>query len=163
MRYYIDTEFIECGHEHPIELISLAIVREDGKSLYRELADGWTVLHASDWVKDNVLANLSHVYPVTRRELANELRAALSGDENPEFWGYYADYDWVVFCQLFGTMVELPPGFPMFCRDVIQEAHRLGCVSDMKMAVPQTGTAHNALDDAMHIKAMHDWLLARSA
>jgi len=159
MRYYIDTEFIERGHEHPIELISLALVREDGEYHYRELADGWDAAHASDWVKENVLPHLNHVYPVTRRELASELRSVLTGDDRPEFWGYYSDYDWVVFCQLFGSMINLPKGFPMFCRDLIQEAKRLGLADEMKAAVPLVGTAHNALDDARNIKAWHEWLM----
>lgn len=38
----------------------------------------------------------------------------------PIFYGYYADYDWVVFCWLFGTMMDLPNGFPMFCKDLKQ-------------------------------------------
>jgi hypothetical protein len=38
----------------------------------------------------------------------------------PEFYAYYADYDWVVFCSLFGTMMDLPKGFPMYCRDLKQ-------------------------------------------
>lgn len=28
--------------------------------------------------------------------------------------------DWVVFCQMFGTMLDLPNGWPMFCRDIRQ-------------------------------------------
>lgn len=39
---------------------------------------------------------------------------------NPEFYAYYADYDWVVFCWLFGRMIDLPKGFPMYCRDLKQ-------------------------------------------
>lgn len=39
---------------------------------------------------------------------------------NPEFYAYYADYDWVVFCWLFGKMLDLPKGFPMYCRDLKQ-------------------------------------------
>lgn len=39
---------------------------------------------------------------------------------NPEFYGYYSDYDWVVFCQLFGKMINLPNGFPMYCIDLKQ-------------------------------------------
>lgn len=39
----------------------------------------------------------------------------------PEFYAYYADYDWVVFCQLFGTMMQLPKGLPMYCIDLKQE------------------------------------------
>lgn len=38
----------------------------------------------------------------------------------PEFYSYYADYDWVVFCWLFGNMVDLPKGFPMYCIDLKQ-------------------------------------------
>ncbi len=41
-------------------------------------------------------------------------------DTNPEFYAYYADYDWVVFCWLFGLMIELPKGFPKYCRDLKQ-------------------------------------------
>lgn len=39
---------------------------------------------------------------------------------DPEFYGYYADYDWVLFCSLFGTMMDLPKGYPMYCRDLKQ-------------------------------------------
>jgi hypothetical protein len=38
----------------------------------------------------------------------------------PEFYAYYANYDWVAFCWLFGRMNELPKGFPKYCRDLKQ-------------------------------------------
>jgi len=62
----------------------------------------------------------------------------------PEFWAYYADYDWVAFCQLFGRMVDLPNGFPMYCNDIKQECDRLG----NPMLPKQTEGFHNALEDA---------------
>lgn len=37
-----------------------------------------------------------------------------------EFYGYYCDYDWVAFCALFGKMIDLPKGFPMYCKDLKQ-------------------------------------------
>jgi hypothetical protein len=40
--------------------------------------------------------------------------------DTPEFYAYYADYDWVVFCWLFGKMIDLPDGFPKYCRDLKQ-------------------------------------------
>lgn len=40
--------------------------------------------------------------------------------EGIEFYGYYSDYDWVLFCSLFGRMIDLPTGFPMYCRDLKQ-------------------------------------------
>jgi hypothetical protein len=64
--------------------------------------------------------------------------------QKPEFWGYYADYDWVVFCQLFGTMIDLPKRFPMYCRDIKQWCDSLGNPKLPK----QESTEHNALEDA---------------
>lgn len=40
--------------------------------------------------------------------------------DNVQFYGYYSDYDWVVFCWLFGKMIDLPKGFPMYCIDLKQ-------------------------------------------
>lgn len=37
-----------------------------------------------------------------------------------EFYGYFSAYDWVLFCSLFGTMANLPKGFPMYCKDLKQ-------------------------------------------
>lgn len=37
-----------------------------------------------------------------------------------DFYAYYADYDWVAFCWLFGKMIDLPKGFPMYCKDLKQ-------------------------------------------
>lgn len=38
----------------------------------------------------------------------------------PEFYAYFADYDWVLLCSLFGSMMQLPPGFPKYCKDLKQ-------------------------------------------
>ena len=40
--------------------------------------------------------------------------------KNVKFYGYYCDYDWVVFCWLFGKMNDLPEGFPYYCIDLKQ-------------------------------------------
>lgn len=40
--------------------------------------------------------------------------------EDPVFYTYYGDYDWVAFCWLFGRMIDLPRGFPMYSRDLKQ-------------------------------------------
>ena len=55
MRYYLDTEFIE--YPCSIELISIGIVDEQGQAFYAELSD-YDATHASDWVKENVIAHL---------------------------------------------------------------------------------------------------------
>ena len=74
--------------------------------------------------------------------------------EKPEPWAYYADYDWVVFAQLFGTMMDLPEGFPMYCRDIKQECDRLGNPQLPK----QDKGEHNALEDARHNRTMFEFL-----
>jgi hypothetical protein len=61
---------------------------------------------------------------------------------SPEFWAWYADYDWVALCQLYGTMMDLPDGWPMYCRDYKQVADERGT------DVSQPDSAHNALGDA---------------
>lgn len=37
-----------------------------------------------------------------------------------DIYTYYGDYDWVAFCWLFGRMIDLPTGFPMYSRDLKQ-------------------------------------------
>lgn len=93
-------------------------------------------------------------------------------DPNTEFYGYYSDYDWVVFCWLFGKMMDLPKGFPMYCKDLKQTfdekafnwfkkdiefkkqyclEHKLFSIEDdLKLLsnYPKQNNEHNALDDA---------------
>ena len=40
--------------------------------------------------------------------------------DKPVFYGYYSAYDHVALCWLFGKMMDLPKGFPMYCRDLKQ-------------------------------------------
>jgi hypothetical protein len=52
----------------------------------------------------------------------NSLQEAIRRNRSypPAFYGYYADYDWVLFCSLFGRMLDLPRGYPMYCYDLKQ-------------------------------------------
>jgi len=82
----------------------------------------------------------------TREQIKRELLAFMNPEQygKPEIWGYYADYDWVAFAQLFGTMMNLPDGFPMYCRDIKQWADMVG-----NPQLPEQGEGeHNALQDA---------------
>jgi hypothetical protein len=77
--------------------------------------------------------------------------------ENPEIWGYYCDYDWVAFCQLYGTMMDLPKGWPMYCLDIKQL-----CVSLGDPRLPEQGVAeHNALADARWNRTAWEFLMSR--
>lgn len=48
------------------------------------------------------------------------IRFGWGTDVDHQFYAYYADYDWVLFCSIFGRMINLPYGFPMYCRDLKQ-------------------------------------------
>jgi hypothetical protein len=166
LRYFLDTEFIE--QPCTIDLISIGIVREDGKTFYAVNQD-CKFRKASDWVKTNVLPQL----PPKPRDPAEMSPTAYSaskawmkhrnikeavlkfiGDDLPEFWGYYADYDWVVFCWLFGSMMDLPKGFPMWCNDIKQFQTELG-VEELPV---QVESEHDALQDALWNKQAWDFL-----
>lgn len=122
MKYWFDTEFIESGPREPVYLLSIGIVAEDGREFYAVVADA-PHEKANDWVKQNVLPHLipvggqPHFY-APHGKIGALVREFISSAEKPEFWGYYADYDWVVFCQCFGAMIDLPKGWPMYCRDI---------------------------------------------
>jgi len=188
-KYFLDTEFIEDGKT--IDLISLALVCEDGRVLYLQNIE-CQFAKASDWVWRNVFIHLNHFHMSGARECTpkigetkefiggltgfnhkcggkdgpcpwatrNEIREAVLDFCNPdkygkpEFWGYYADYDWVVFCQLFGRMIELPEGFPMYCHDLKQIAY------EIKFRLPRPEKEiHNALVDALQVKEWYGLII----
>ena len=158
MKYFLDTEFIEAGRYKPITLISIGIVREDGEQFYAVSAD-FKEKDCNAWVKANVLPRIWSIQPIERQfkmpvgEIASRVLAFI-GNDKPEFWGYYADYDWVVFCQMFGAMIDLPKGWPMYCRDLKQLADDMGDVR-----IPKQGSdEHNALRDAHWIWEAYRYL-----
>src|ERR1043165_9353515 len=141
MRYFYDTEFIEDGKT--IDLVSIGIVADDGRSYYA-ISTEFNPKKASQWVKDNVLAHLPErhvnfsdvsVSPrikeesrawKSRQQIREDLLRFVGDDPKPEFWAYYADYDHVALCQLFGTMMDLPNGWLMYTRDIKQLCDSLG-------------------------------------
>ncbi len=171
MRYFLDTEFIE--KPCTIDLISIGIVAEDGRTFYAENA-GHEVQYSNEWVLQNVYPNLrwldktvlkngyqdvSTIRGVTeafglRRDIKEAILQFI-GNDTPEFWAYYASYDWVVFCWLFGRMIDLPDMWPIFCRDLIQEIDRRDLRNDAPL---RDGNTHNALDDARWNMKVWEWL-----
>lgn len=179
MRYFLDTEFIEDGKT--IELVSLGLVAEDNRELYFQIL-GASFSQANEWVWRNVFANLDHFSYrhagrscsaetslgsrvatkcrglscpwVSKSEAAPLIRSFCDIDKYgvPEFWGMFAAYDWVAFCQLFGTMSELPTGFPMFCRELMQVCEP----EHTEFAREATSAKHHALLDARVHRDVYD-------
>lgn len=156
MRYFFDTEFIDDGKT--IDLISIGIVCEDGRELYLESAN-FDKGKANQWVRENVLP---HLRGGTCRWALDSIRVTLrdffdiEDYGKPEIWGWCAAYDFVAFCQVFGTMMDLPKGYPHYIKDLQQVLDERG-ISDDQLP-PQEGSAHNALDDARHIQKLWGYI-----
>lgn len=173
MKYFYDTEFIEDGRT--IELISIGIVCEDGREFYAQNLE-CDFSRASDWVKENVFPSLTNFDAETLKPIINAEAEGGYGDwynrasiacvlrdqlvrasENgkPEFWGYYSAYDHVALCQLFGKMIDLPKGWPMYTRDIKQWCDSLG---NPDLGVIPTEGHHNALNDARWTMRAYEFL-----
>lgn len=158
MRWYLDTEFNEDGKT--IELISIALVSEYGHEYYAHSAD-YDVGACNEWVRRNVLPFVASVPPIPRSQIAADIlrlviHAEAGPEGNPEFWAYFADYDWVALCQLYGPMVDLPSRFPKYCRDLKQLMDELGV---KRSDLAENPGAHDALVDARWARDSHQRLL----
>lgn len=168
MKYFYDTEFLEDGRT--VELISIGIVADDGREYYAVNADmpvDRISQHA--WLMENVVPTLPMKRPEPRALLgvdkksrtqlsvdrtsgvvkprwviANEVRAFLLRDGVPELWADYCAHDHVVLCQLWGRMIDLPPGIPMWTHELEQLWESAG---KPQRPVQESGQ-HNALEDA---------------
>lgn len=87
--------------------------------------------------------------------IANEVRDIIQSIDDPQLWAWYGAYDHVALAQLWGRMIDLPEGVPMWTNDLEQEAMRLG-----NPPLPeQPSGEHNALADARHVREMAAVLL----
>lgn len=177
-----------------IELISIGIVAENGKEYYAicnefDLAAAWE----NEWLRENVLksihsdlmamegtytktyhcnlvdfslkgmGNLLKWHGKTKQEIRWDIIKFI-GTEKPDFYGYYCDYDWVIFCWLFGRMIDLPGNFPMFCIDLRQMMEEAGLTKEWKeKACPAPDNEHNALADAKWNMSLCDAIKTHTA
>lgn len=184
---------------HHIDLISIGVHSEIGRSLHL-ISSEYNYNDANDWVKENVIkplymetvhgdvrnqwsvSNFHKRYGVTNKLISAKVALFMNCYEDHLFWkappgievyGYFADYDWVLFCSLFGRMIDLPKGFPMYCKDLKQSLdewasglsnsdflssfhkenqltfeEKLKLVKDENTNYPKQTNEHNALADA---------------
>jgi hypothetical protein len=139
MKFALDTEFIDT----PIasELISMALVSYDGRELYMEFE--FTKANLTPWLRENVVPHLIGGQ-ISFSEAEQLVMNFVGGSrfEPPEFWGYFAAYDWYWFCRLFGGMMFMPDFYPHFCHDFVHVGRP-----------PKFGREHFALDDARNLMA----------
>lgn len=152
MRYWYDTEFKEDGRT--IDLISIGIVAEDGREYYavNDNAD-WPRIRQDEWLMANVVPTLGGPDNFRFKDLiANEVREFLTVDGKPDLWAWYGAYDHVTLCQLWGKMIDLPKGIPMFTRDLRSEVTRWTPLPK------QPDGLHNALADARWLKTRFEYV-----
>jgi hypothetical protein len=176
-----DLEFLEDGRT--IELISIGMVADDGREYYAVNRDmPVRRIRKHRWLMDNVVPHLPKAHGdrrlsmpkrwlfdyadravKPRARIAAEVAAFIQATGDPtagasdvELWANYGAYDHVALAQLWGPMISLPAGVPMFTNDIQQERARLGIGWD---ALPkQEGGEHNALADARHNQTVRRWL-----
>ena len=98
-------------------------------------------------IKDGlILEGLTHEF---RQSYDGRIELLKRKNQLPKFYGYYSDYDWVVFCWLFGKMIDLPKGFPMFAFDIQQQIEEYNIDKKLLLEnIPQIN-CHNSLQVAI--------------
>lgn len=175
-----DTEFLESGAASPIRLISIGMIRDDGTWYYAVADDPdlITCAIAHPWLREHVIPALPVAFAADglswywdgkhrdfgdvkpRGQIAREIALFITGTPDVQLWADYGAYDHVALAQLFGRMIDLPAGVPMWTNDLRQEWDRLG-----RPAMPSLAgiTEHNALDDARECQYRRRWLAKRAA
>ncbi|OPC84180.1 hypothetical protein B4N89_27535 [Embleya scabrispora] len=177
-----DFEFLEDGHT--IRPISIGMAADDGREYYAVVRNEDTMYAAvrHQWLRANVVPHLPfrradvnecpdawdwaddhpdmhRVKPV--ETIANEVRIFLQATPDLHLWAWYGAYDHVALAQLFGAMVELPAGIPMWTNDTRQECARLRLDPDDLPRQPSD--VHHALADARHNRARREFLRRHAA
>ena len=164
MKIFFDTEFT--GLQQDTDLISIGIVAEDGREFYAELND-YREEKLDNWLKENVIANLTETEKFSKSEVAEKIKEFLSPYEKVEVWSDCLAYDWVLFNNLFGGAFGVPKNvyyIPfdictlMKIRNVDPDVSREDFATTTKEAEVQ-GLKHNALHDAKVIKKCYEKLM----
>jgi len=185
-----------------IELVSIALI-SGGDQLYEAINKDFHPRYCNSWVRKHVLTKLpprkittvagdaefmgEELFPSpvmmltvpnpiykSLRQIAADIVEFVEGN-NARFFGYYCDYDWVVFCSLFESMASLPKEFPKYCRDLKQMfdefaeymSEDFGISFDKAKTMimgsedypKEDGNEHNAAADAEWNRELHYFLL----
>lgn len=167
MKIFFDCEFT--GLHQGTTLISIGLVAENEMTFYAEFTD-YDKLQIDPWLQDNVIANLSGNGPQgtcsptelfvtgTRLEIRGYLEAWLKQFGSVEMWSDYLAYDWVLFCQLWGSALEVPKYIYYIPLDLSTFFKVRGINPDIHretFAGVKAVRKHNALHDAKVIKACY--------
>lgn len=181
-KIFYDAEFT--GLFQSADLISIALCADDGHTFYAEFSD-FDRSQCDEWVQDHVLA-LSRwandpdalSFSETQGELQlcfgdsqavkEALLIWLSQFNGIEIWADCLAWDWVLFCELFGGALHIPPAIFYMPFDLATLFYCKGFDADMsRLAYAQSQGAvldgkqiHNALFDARLTQLCHHFLMA---
>lgn len=185
MRIYYDTEFIEDGRTIDLISIGMVaddgreyyavssefdikklarnewLMRNVWPSLPQVRGDARMAILSSGIRRSQarltwLLFDRNHPDVKPRARIASEVAAFITAYDDPQLWAWYAAYDHVALSQLFGRMIDLPDGIPMWTGDLKQCAVGIGDPRVPKQASGQ----HNALADARHNRVIAQFIEA---
>lgn len=170
MKVFFDTEF--SGLHQGTTLISIGLVAESGEQMYCEF-DDFDISQLNDWLRKNVLGNLWHQNP----EISPPKHVKYVYDKTPvikaelqewlyqfgqvEMWSDVYAYDWVLFCNIWGTAFDIPTNVYYIPFDLATLLKIKGVDADVnreKFAGIDGIVKHNALADAISIKLCYERL-----
>jgi hypothetical protein len=180
MRVFFDLEFT--GLHQNTTLISLGCVAEDGEQFYAESTE-YDKGQLNQWLKDNVISHLSLVSTTDSGlptmtmdkgkrtiigrnfQISRFFQDWIKQFDHVEMWSDVLAYDWMLFCELFDapdTAERLPRNIYYIPFDIATMMKIKGVdpdVSREKFSGIDNLKKHNALDDAIIIKACYDKLV----
>lgn len=158
MKIFFDTEFT--GLHQNTTLISIGLVAETGETFYAELND-YDESQLNGWLHENVIAHLGNAdFVGSQNEVASAIQSWLKQFDRVEMWSDVLAYDWVLFCNLFGSAFDIPQNvyyIPFDLATLFKIKDIDPDVNREEFAELQNGAEkHNALWDAMVIKACYE-------
>lgn len=171
MKLFLDTEFTQL--DQAAKLLSIGLVSEEGHTFYAEV-EGIDYEKLRDWLKENVIPGFRfrdvyqsnpeldfdhHAMKGSKAQIAYRLGTWLGQWEEVQIWTDCGDYDWVLFCELWGGSTSLPMNVSYLHGDLVTLLWMVGVDLDCNrrefidlLTVP---TPHNALQDAKVLLACY--------
>lgn len=155
MKYFLDTEFVISRDGKGFQLLSIAILREDGVNLYLINADYPNMIGIDEFVDECVIPNLDVTEEKlkTTDEMANLIIDFFGDDDDVVIYGDYYAHDYVLFAGLFGNFDRYPNNLPMYFRDINFLRILLGVPEQTYSGLENR---HNALNDVSIMKMRYD-------
>lgn len=180
MKVFFDTEFT--GLHKDTTLISIGLVDEDGRKFYAGLTD-YDKSQVDNWLQENVIDNLmfNELEDGVIEDMPNidfivndllyikgnstfvrhQLNLWLSKYDSVEVWSDCLAYDWVLFNHIFGHAFNIPSNVYYIPFDICTLFKLKGVDPDINREefAGIEGNKHNALHDAVVIKACYEKLI----